>query len=309
MNTNIFGLLDKNLGSKPLGAWHQKGLISNDRTAIVGDNYWCYIYEGSNDYRAAYLEQDQVSLGHTWATLIEERSKTCQHHGFNFLQVIVPNKLSLIPDYFPEKFKTDTTYILKELLATTINAPLLVPLNILRSDELKEYIFRRNDSHLTVIGNMLLTDLIIKHLGIENLVCPMPDFNEVTHIGDLGVKFEQPIAESLFVPNWTSGLLCQTQLKNVRNTIVSGFNGTIQAFLNPDALIDKKIVVFGNSFFEKVPSWGLSPYFAALFKEFHFVWSPAIDIQYCIDVEADIVIAQTCERFLGKLPTDKLTID
>jgi len=82
--------------------------------------------------------------------------------------------------------------------------------------------------------------------------------------------------------------------------------GTCQSSFNERAPIDKKIVVFGNSFFEKIPSWGLSPYFAAIFREFHFFWSPEVNMDYCINVKPDIVIAQTCERFMCKLPKDEL---
>jgi hypothetical protein len=143
-------------------------------------------------------------------------------------------------------------------------------------------------------------------LDISEVTFLTPFYHPVIHEGDLGGKFDNPLREELFAPNFSSGFFSQGHLEKINEIITQTFNGTRQIFLNKKAAIDKKMVVFGNSFFEKTPSWGLSPFFAGLFKEYHFIWSPNLDMEYCARVSADIVIAQTCERFLTRLPDDIL---
>ena len=40
------------------------GAVSDDRSAVVGKNNWCYIYKGSNDYRNSYINGTVCGL---WA--------------------------------------------------------------------------------------------------------------------------------------------------------------------------------------------------------------------------------------------------
>jgi hypothetical protein len=61
--------------------------------------------------------------------------------------------------------------------------------------------------------------------------------------------------------------------------------------------------VFGNSFFHNgnLPnqlSWWAKHFFA----ELTFVWDPALDWSVVDEVRPDIVVAQTVERFLHRVP-------
>lgn len=281
------------------------GMVADDRSAVVGHANWCFIYEGSNNYRSAYIDKAPDKLGSHWAHLIEKRSQALAKEGIQFVQVIIPNKLSLLSEFFPEPLKTDASFLLQDLMACQTNAPLLLPLEAWRHDDVRDIVFRRNDSHLSMIGSIALLRLIFQMLG---LVIPgnMVVYSRYLHqVGDLGGKFDPPLAEQLAMPLWEHGVLANLgQYQVVDDKNPSGFLGIRQVFVNPQAPIKQRVVVFGNSFFERAPSWGLSPYFVALFTEFHFIWRPEVDIGYCREVGADVVIAQTCERFLTELPVD-----
>ena len=82
------------------------GEISDDRSVVVGRNGWCFIYEGSNNYRAACHDKCLVTLGDEWARLIEQRQRICGALGILFLHLIVPNKATLMPEHFPEPLNT-----------------------------------------------------------------------------------------------------------------------------------------------------------------------------------------------------------
>ena len=282
------------------------GAISDDRSAVVGNSNWCFIYEGSNNYYKSYIEEGLSSTKDEWIGIIEARQILCTELDIQFLQLIIPNKLTLIPYFFPGTLNTDVSFLMKELMNKRVNANLLIPVSDLRKNSVREAIFRRNDSHLTISGNAYLADLIIKNLGIPISRIPKISTQEILHIGDLGGKFSNAVPEEMSAPLWDQGLFDQKNLNKIEDFDPGRLVGIRQVFINHKAPIEKKLVVFGNSFFERVPSWGLSPFFAAIFLEFHFIWSPNIDLNYLINGKFDIVICQTCERFLTQAPDARI---
>ena len=279
------------------------GEISKDRSAVVGRNNWCFIYEGSNGYRRSYISRDFLSLGDAWARVIEARQSYCNRQGIQFLQVIIPNKATLLPECYPEILPTDMSFPLQGLLASNVDANLLVPIAEFRSESVREAIFRRNDSHLTVAGNVYLMELILEKLELSDFHSDVIDTHRVSHVGDLGGKFETVLSELCHAPIWNKGLLNQESVEKVKDVQAVGFNGIEQLFLNPIAPINSKVAVIGNSFFERVPSWGASPFCSALFQEYLFRWSPTLEFS-AIGCNTEILICQTCERFLNRVPED-----
>jgi hypothetical protein len=275
------------------------GAVSSDQSAIVGSGNWCFIYDGSNSYREAYAARNLQPVGDAWARLLELRQRNCTALATPFLQVIVPNKATLLPDFFPEKLPSDITWPLRQLLQSNVDANLLAPVAELRAPDLREAIFRRNDSHLTIAGNSYLTRMILERLDLAlSQPTSLIATHTAQHTGDLGSKFENPISETLHAPAWNDGLFDQSQTHKTHEFLPGQLNGIRQSFYNRTAPLQMRVLVFGNSFFERVPSWGLSPFFAALFSEFLFVWSPNIDYELIKEQKPDIVISQTCERFL-----------
>lgn len=277
------------------------GEISNDRSAIVGRDGWCFIYEGSNNYRAAYLDQRLAPLAEEWARLIAQRQSYCDSLGIHFIQIIVPNKATLMPERFPERIGSGMTTILQKLLDASPAANLICPVEEMRQSSVREAIFRRNDSHLTLAGNTFITELIFNASGVDIGYVPRIEVCKVNHVGDLGSKFNTPIVESFYAPRFDIGLLNQEKIEKTYEVVIEGFNGTKQSFHNPGAPIKKTVLVFGNSFFERNPSWGISPLFIALFENFHFIWAPRFIVEEVRSLNPDLVLSQTCERFLTKV--------
>jgi hypothetical protein len=296
--------------SEPLSAYASKtiiapervGEISDDRSAVVGRDGWCFIYEGSNNYRDAYHDTELASLGDEWAKLIEQRQRVCDSLGIKFLQLVVPNKATLMPENFPEPLGAGITIIFQRLLEAAPNANLICPVENMRKPGVRDALFRCNDSHLTVAGNVLLAELMLDAVGISPVDVPCVEIIKINHVGDLGSKFQVPVVESFFAPQFEVGLLDRSKIEKTHEIILDGFNGIQQYFHNPSAPIKQTLLVFGNSFFERTPSWGISPFMASLFKSFHFIWTPDFDIELITNLQPDIIIGQTCERFLNKLP-------
>lgn len=274
------------------------GEISDDRSAIIGRNSWCFIYEGSNNYRGAYRDNSLVGLGDEWARIIESRQLACDRIGIRFVQLIVPNKATLMPENFPENLENGVTKVMERLVKSIVDANLICPYETLRQTGVRENFFRRNDSHLTIAGSSMLAEMILDAIGIEIPEITKIEVVKVEHIGDLGSKFNIPVCETFIAPRFDIGLLEQKYIKKLHEKITSGFNGTEQFFYNPSAPIKLSVMVNGNSFFERNPSWGVSPIFAALFERFYFSWTPSFDESAIRKIKPDLVISQTCERFL-----------
>jgi hypothetical protein len=278
------------------------GKISHDFSATIGYDGWIFIFNGSNDYRASYFDYSHAQLGNDWVDLIINRESYFNSLGIDFVQLIVPNKATLIPEKYPEHLGNGMSVILQRLLSFSPSPCLLCPILEMRHPLVRYNLFRKNDSHLTMFGNAFITNLILKKLNIKQDINAALFLTKIEHFGDLGSKFEPQISEVFHAPIFDEGLLDLSKVNKYHEVILDGFIGIEQSFINHSFIYDKKILVFGNSFFEKCPSWGMSPFFVSLFREFHFVWSPHIDHEKVHALKPDIVIAQTCERFLNKLP-------
>lgn len=280
------------------------GCVSSDRSAVLGKQNWCYIYEGSNDYRMGYIDEGLACKADAWLKIFNVRKQFCESLNIDFLQVIIPNKATVLPHFYPESLSSDITFLLKKIMEFDEggDSKLFIPIAEFKQEFLCDVIFRKNDSHFSIFGIAYLTELILEKIGVVGFYPPFIETAMVEHVGDLGSKFDSVVKESLCVPLWDSGLLTQKKLFKKIDIKPGGLNGIEQVFVNSEPLIDKKIVVFGNSFFERVPSWGMSPIFASLFSEFHFVWSSSMDFDKVRSLDCDFVICQTCERFLPDVP-------
>ncbi len=79
--------------------------------------------------------------------------------------------------------------------------------------------------------------------------------------------------------------------------------GSKRVWRRESAGYDMKVVVFGDSTFGTgVHSAQLSWWASRAFREVHFIWGNALDLDYVAEVQPDLVICQTIERFLGRVP-------
>jgi hypothetical protein len=64
---------------------------------------------------------------------------------------------------------------------------------------------------------------------------------------------------------------------------------------NEHAPYQTSVVIFGDSYSFDV---GFSDLLAAFFGQVHFVWNTMVDFQYCKNVNAQLVLVQSAERYL-----------
>ncbi|MDE2179212.1 MAG: hypothetical protein KGJ50_13090, partial [Xanthomonadaceae bacterium] len=165
----------------------------------------------------------------------------------------------------------------------------------------------RLDTHLTVPAAYRIFSLCLDRLGLG---CPFPlDLSVETElVGDISDRFfGVPLTETYlapapaFVATYTGALELVERIDDGIHHI-----GTRYAWRNELAPIDLKVVAFGNSFFERGgTARSITWWFQRAFREFHFLWSPELNMDYVRMIKPDIVVCQTIERFLGRLPDDK----
>jgi hypothetical protein len=163
--------------------------------------------------------------------------------------------------------------------------------------------FSKNDSHLNFIGSQFLIKEFLSFMG-RKIEIASPILEDVFVSGDLGRKYGHggiggyefmPVAESWDFSKITPKLLDKFD--------PVGHGGIYRKWRNDDFFLDKKVIVFGNSFFERGINYNdLSYWFSRVFRETIFVWTNKFDKELIALENPDVVVCQSIERFIGTTP-------
>lgn len=279
------------------------GSASSDGAAVLGRDGYLYLSEGSNNVLSRYARnQDSTdALAKTWLSLLDARKQRQKAQGRQFVQIIVPEKISSLPENFPQPLETPTG-LLKALEAAGVNSSseesYISVLQLFRSAGARAV--PRLDSHQSTYGSYLVARAFARMEGSDAL--ESIDFSSTEfRSGDLAMRFfGYPAYEEAECPNDGENRILAVAPKRVSTVEPpnGGHLGTQCIWQNPNAPIDKTVVVFGNSCFHRGGRSLLSWWFSRLYKNFHFVWSNEVDDDYASSVNADMVVGQSMERFL-----------
>ncbi len=239
-----------------------------------------------------------------WRALIRERRAEMDSLGTASAWLVVPDKLAVYEDRYPEELVRVGPRPMERLLELP-DLPLVYPLAELRKAAAAgEEVYLRTDTHLTFRGNQLLFASVAAQLGVED----PPDFSALAHhsyptMGDLGAKFEPEIVSIVSDP----GSLLEAEIvedNRAEIEAVGGHVGTRRVFRNKAAPDPRVAVVFGDSFGFGAPHYqGLSWFMAQSFREVHFIWVPfGWDSDYVRRIGAQAVLIQGAERFVARVP-------
>ena len=265
----------------------------------MGESGFLFLLNGSNNYYEAYNQciDDANYQARSWISYASTLSNYCEKIGSKFILSIVPNKATILNEYYPLPLKYGITPRLQHICSENA-AYIHVPIDLMKS-HFPEQWFRRNDTHFTYFGNINYVNSLLRSLDIDVALELKRNLQNIEHVGDLGVKFSNVMKEYVRFPveDISSGETIN---------IVDGagmHTGVTYANYNMDAVTDKSVIMFGNSFSERIPSWGMSPYLARIFNRYFFHWGSEVDVDLVRSLQPDYVILQTCERFLSSIPT------
>jgi alginate O-acetyltransferase complex protein AlgJ len=281
------------------------GTRSADGVAIVGTDGWLFLCGGTNAALDQYV--GAVELGgawlQEWRQVLSQREEQARQLGVASALLVVPDKLAVYEEHYPEELRRVGPRPVERLLAAEL--PVAYPLAALRAAAAAdEEIYMRTDTHLTFRGNQLLFASVLGALGVErpSEFEALP-FRSYPVAGDLGAKFDPSIVAIVSEP----GSLHRARIvEDNRSEIeaLGGHIGTRRVFRNEEAPDPRLAVVFGDSFGFAAPHYqGISWFLAQVFREVHFIWIPfGWDPDYVERVGAGAVLVQGAERFVARVP-------
>lgn len=289
------------------------GTISDCGYACVGRAGHMFLIKGSNliseQYKVPEWDEHVQEDCKNWVDLIGARYRKITELGADFLQVIAPEKNSVLSEFLPESIHVPSSrhrVLMRGLRGQDIpdNAILDVFKVFSNSMERGEF-FRKLDTHFSTSGAISVVEAMLANLG-ESVDIPRDVNCGDYRVCDLGPKLLKGISvEPVLDISERDMAALSDGLK-----VVDEFNpesgahiGTRRVFSRASAPVGRKVVVFGDSFFATGRfTTHLSWWFARIFREFHFIWSPSVDYDYIEKHRPDIVISQTTERFLPVVP-------
>jgi alginate O-acetyltransferase complex protein AlgJ len=283
------------------------GTRSPDGIAIVGHGGMLHLCGGTNSILGQYVGRYELAPDwiDQWRTVILNRRQEMRAMGLVSALMIVPDKLAVYEDSYPELLEKVGPRP-AELLVGDPELEVVYPLAELEETAATEDVYMRGDTHLTFVGNEILFRSLLGPLGIDPAV--VPDFSALPPrvypvFGDLGEKFDPRIVSIVSEPNT---LAAATIFEDNRAEIeaVGGHIGSRRVFRNESAPDRRVVAIFGDSFgFSATYYQGVSWFMAQIFREVHFVWVPfGWDPDYVREVGAEVVLIQGAERFVARVP-------
>lgn len=254
-----------------------------------------------------------------WTRLIVDRAERCRRAGTRYLQLIVPDKLSIYDNKLVSR-EVDPNLSFGLRLGGKVAAAgwpdtcidLFSPL---RSERDERQLYLRTDTHFTPAGYMVAYRAICAATGAEPARQVLAGrFSSESCETDLGSKLHPPEREVCEVYQFDrqarrvdANALVEHREEQLRH--VPGIQAGSRIVLRNDLpeADPRRIVLFGDSY--TFHETGLGAMLAETFREVHLVWSSALDLDYVSRVRPDLLIHEIAERFVRRMPRDGVSID
>jgi hypothetical protein len=284
------------------------GLKSPDESAVLGHDGHLFLVGGSNKLLDLYVEDNPSAAegASQWIELFDNRFESLSRLGVKYVQTVIPEKLSVLSHLAPVDVTVPTPRmaLIEETLAS--RGYYRESLSVLSSWP-GQAAYRKNDLHLSAVGAREC--FLSMTTNLDSRFEDRARFVQLSESkfsgGDLADRFfGVPILAREARASRDAVESLEEALELVETfDPPSGHQGKRRVWANASAPSSLRVLVFGNSFFGD----GLYPdrlawWFARFFKDFRFEWSPAFDYDVIDSYKPDVVIGQTIERFLPKVP-------
>lgn len=252
-----------------------------------------------------------------WRQIIEARAARCERLGIKFVQVVVPEKLTIMPDWCAKPLidpkLAPAVRLAKVMAASPVASNYVDLVPVLVTAARREEVFLKTDTHWNYKGCFIAYSRICDPIGIKPrddlLVRPYRDFDQPMN---LGIKLDPPIPERFRLHYtlqdakriWVNELV--TKLMDAGGA--GSLRGCQARYENASSSADpRRLMIFGdsNSHFDPIELTGM---LAETFREVHFVWSSSLDWRLIEEVRPAILIAEIAERFLKRVVDDKFDV-
>lgn len=290
------------------------GTVSENEVAVLGAMGELFVRGGSNSALDQYSRWTQTEhqpelerVVEEWTSLFANRHERVTALGPRFLQTLIPEKSSLYPHLLPAEYRhiNGPTLALARINAKfSAHSDWYVDgFSVLDGNDSIYPMWPRTGSHWTPAGARALTvDLVdridsasadvIRAIPLTSWAAIESDLGQ--HLLGPGVKETAPAPDAEAMPFGTR----LTKLEYHYDETPKW-----SAWRCEDALIDQRVLIFGNSYTQVAPMMDrLSWWFARVFRESKFIWTPEVQDEVIEQYKPDVVIAQGIERFLPTVP-------
>jgi hypothetical protein len=281
--------------------------------AMLGHDGQIFVVGGRNRPLEEHVRADDdprtVAVADAWLALMQRRHAWLGAAGARYAQLILPEKLTLLPELFPLPLRAPGA-ILRRIEAGLAGAPEAAAAYVSARHALAAAsdpgdTVMRTDSHLSPYGTWTVFRAVLDHLGLP--AGPEPEFDLLrAGTGDLALRFFGvpflDLRRELDPRAYDAAFSRAEPL--FRRTAPGGHVGSGQSWRNPAAPIDASVLVLGNSYSGPADEHQgrLSWWFARWFRTYHFAWQAHVPEGLVKRLRPDIVVCQTVERFLVEIP-------
>ena len=283
-----------------------------------------------------------AEMATAWVSLIRQRADHLATRGIEYIHLAVPDKLTLLNRHYADELQNTDGSPIRQLHGQH-EAELQNFLNVVPylTQGIDKYpIFWKTDNHWTAWGCFMAYQMLCSRLHIPTntdiLNYPFTESEMVLELGKLDSLLSSEAAQSETirtykldrfskriyaneVVRYRENLNLDSLALRVRDSDDSDANAEIRSRIsaamseghgshviyenNSDSAVDKKVVLFGDSFSDYRQNL-LTAMLAETVREVHFVWSHSIDHEYVRQVRPDIVITQVSEASMTAVPVD-----
>lgn len=281
------------------------GTLSPKGDLLLGRNGFVFLIGGADSPLPEYGRPAEgiAAIAEELVQLFERRRARLAARGIGYLQFIIPEKMSVVPDLFPAEIKTPVPLL--SSVEQRIENSLLknfyfscFDLFMKDADRLKTY--RPVDTHLAPYGAYRLMQGISQFLGLAPLPELIFDRQRITG-ADVSERFYSMLES---YGECDEGWAAPAE-KIYESRVTLGHFGKRQSWKCDGAPNAMKILVCGNSYveFAEHGQYALSWWFSRLFKGYEFIWTSELDWDLVEACRPDFVVCQTVERFLHHIPS------
>jgi len=267
--------------------------------AIMGLHGHIFVGGGSNSWENQLFQPTYFPKSHylEWVSLIQRRKEQALKLGVKLLQIVVPDKQAIIPHLrWKNQPETLDQRPVLQLLTRLNQKDLLYPIQPLLNNAQNFCLYPRENTHWNALGCWLyFKPLLEKIWPSHQFLTKELDISIFTSPGDL--------LPHLWSEN-TENLVTRFQAKGTRvytnNVYPTRHANHCEIWINPNAKVKEHLLIFGNSFIHGSTLAMLTQFV----EKITFYWG-GISWNVVNALKPDVVLWQTCERFLFIVPTDE----
>jgi hypothetical protein len=269
---------------------------------VRGKNGWLFLQSDSNSVLKQHSGEIRFSDEDLdrWAATLESRTERLGRLDIPHLSFIAPNKESIYSEQLPDDVTSaperPVHQLLHRLKRSDPRTTVVYPVDELTRAKGYWQVYSKGDTHWNGLGAFVayraLAAAIAPVAPVNVIELDELEFLEWPTFGDLSEKLSPP-EEDLIV-------LARLRERKTRLVEDNGVRvgGRVVEFERPD-LEPSTCLMFGDSF-----AWQLFCFLAESFSRFVCVHRNTVDYEVVERESPDVVISQSAERFIIKVPDD-----